>query len=240
MLGQVQFAPILRIQKGIEAVADFQEAIRGEFPKFAIEQQVQVTVSGPPTADPNISRSQAYRFTNDPESWSVVLTASALTIEAVAGGRYSSYEEFSRLFALVWGAAIQTFGPGRIGRQGLRYVDHLEGTRSAAEWANWINPELLGSVAGDILGPELSQFIAELTYAQADGHILFRHGIAPAGPNSANGYLLDFDSVHTSAADQGDVAGLIGRFDESHDALYRLFRWSLTDRALQDFRDAAA
>jgi uncharacterized protein (TIGR04255 family) len=236
MLGQVQFPDILRLQKGVEAIADLQEAIRDAFPAFSIEQQIQMAV--PPDGEPTISRTTAYRFTNETETWSVLVGPSSLTLEAVAGGRYSSYVEFSTLFRRIWMATNDVLKPSRISRQGLRYVDHIEGDRSAAEWAVWINPDLLGGMAGEVLGSTLGQAVCELIYPQPDGRIIFRHGFAPVGPQNVNGYLLDFDSIHTEKLAPSEIERVMERFDESHDVLYRLFRWCVTERAMEEFRRA--
>jgi uncharacterized protein (TIGR04255 family) len=236
MLGQVQFPVILRLQKGPEVVADFQDAVRGVFPTFGVEHQLQIAIAGPGNAEPAASRAVAYRFTNEEETWSALLSPSSLTLEAVAGGRYSSYEEFSQLFAKLWEAAVEHLRPGKISQQGLRYVDHLEGERSTQEWAEWINPELLGGLAGDVLGPGLERAVCEMLYTDGTDRLVFRHGRTPAGPQNAQGYLLDFDAIHGAAIDPVDIGCLMGRFDESHEMLFGFFRWCVTERALEEFR----
>ena len=236
MLGQLQFPPILRLQKGVEIVADFQDAIRETFPSFAVEQQIQVTVPSSAQGEAGLVRTTAYRFTNEPKTWSVLLTPSALTLEAVAGGRYSSYAEFVQLFKQLWAAALATLQLSKVAQQGLRYVDHLAAVRSPAEWADWVNPELLGGTAIGVLGAGLTQSVSELTYAQPDGRIVFRHGMMAAGPQGSQGYLLDFDSIHTNPIEATDTDSIMGRFEDSHDALYRLFRWCVTQTALEGFR----
>jgi uncharacterized protein (TIGR04255 family) len=239
MLGQVQFPPILRLQTGVQAVAEFQEAIRELFPGFGVEHQIQITIP-PGGEEPATSRAAAYRFTNERKTWSVLLAPSALTLEGVEGGRYTSYSEFAELFRSVWVAAVELLRPAKVSRQGLRYVDHLEGARSPMEWAEWVNPELLGGVAREVLGTGLDRTLCELTYPQTDGLMIFRHGIGPAGPENAKGYLLDFDSIHSDPVEPEDLEGIMARFEESHDVLYRFFRWCVTERALEEFRRATA
>lgn len=239
MLGQVQFPPILRLQTGVEAVAEFQDAIRDIFPGFGVEQQISITVSPAGEAEATTNRAAAYRFTNEAETWSTLLAPTAVTLEAAAGGRYSSYSEFAELFRTVWAAVVKHLRPGKVSQQGLRYVDHIEGDHSASEWADWINPELLGAMAGDVLGTGLEQAVCELLYPREDGRVVFRHGIARAGPQNAKGYLLDFDSIHLGPVEADDVDTLIARFDESHEVLYRFFRWCVTDRAVEEFKNAA-
>jgi uncharacterized protein (TIGR04255 family) len=222
----------------VEAVADFQDAIREIFPGFATEKQLQLALGAGEQGSPIVSSTTAYRFTNEGETWSILLTPDALTLEAAAGGRYSSYDEFSGLFETVWTAAAGILRPGKIRRQGLRYVDHLEGERSPKEWVAWINPELLGATAKDVLGDGLGQAVTQLIYTLDGGQIIVRHGTAAAGPRNLNGYLLDLDSIHTNPLEASDVVTVMKRFDESHDVLYRIFRWCVTDSALEEFRRA--
>lgn len=239
MLGQVQFPAILRLQKGMEAIADFQEAIRELFPSFSVEHQVQIAIAATATdAEPMTSRAVAYRFTNEDETWSALLTVTAVTLEAVAGGRYSSYTEFYELFAKLWNATLEHLRPGKITQQGLRYVDHIEGERPPSEWTEWINPELLGGLAGDVLSRGLERAVCEMVYTDGTNRLVFRHGLTPAGPENAQGYLLDFDAIHSEPLDPTDIEALMARFDESHEMLFRFFRWCVTDRALEEFRRA--
>lgn len=237
MLGQVRFPPILRLQKGVEAIADFQEAIRELFPGFGLEQQFEITIAPGSEAEATTERSGAFRFINEDETWSALLAPTALTLEAAAGGSYSSYEAFSGLFRTLWVALVEHLRPGRVNQQGLRYVDHIEAERSANEWSEWINPELLGGIAGEVLSPGLERSVCELLYPQENGRLIFRHGITEAGPQNAKGFLLDFDSIHTAPVPAEAIDILIARFDESHDLLYRFFRWCITDKALEEFRN---
>ena len=238
MLGQLQFPPMLRLQKGVPEIADFQEAIRHLLPGFAVEQQIQIIVS--PAGEATTTTNGAYRFTNETRTWSALLSPTALTLEAVAGGRYSSFSEFASLFQEVWAAAVEHLRPAQITQQGLRYVDHLEGDRTPSEWSTWINPTLLGGLTSAALGTGLDQTVSELVYQLEDGRIVFRHGIVRAGPQSAKGYLLDVDSVHTATLEPGDRGAVMARFEESHDLIYRFFRWCVTEHALEAFRHAGS
>lgn len=238
MLGQVHFPPILRLQKGVEEIADFQEAIREVFPGFGTEQQIQIMVSPAGKAQTQTNEAAAYRFITSDETWSALLAPTAVTLEAAAGGRYSSYDKFAELFRIFWSAVVEHLRPAGVTQQGLRYVDHLEGDRTAQEWSELINPELLGPTAGDVLGPGLEHAVSELRYALEGGRLTFRHGITQAGPANAKGYLLDFDAIQTEGIAPDDVDAVVARFDESHELLYRFFRWCVTDRALGEFRRA--
>jgi uncharacterized protein (TIGR04255 family) len=236
MLGQLQYPPILRLQKGVQEVADVQDAIREYLPGFAVEQQLQITM--PPSGKAETATSSAYRFTNEEETWSALLTQTAFTIEAAAGGSYSSYADFAALFRRVWPVVAELLRPARVTQQGLRYVNHIERDCSPEEWSDWINPVLLGGVTSAELGTDLEQAITESVYKLDDGRIVLRYGIGRAGPVNAKGFLVDVDSIHTPPANPRDTDALMARFDESHDAIHRLFRWAVTDYAIEVFRHA--
>lgn len=237
MLGQVQFPPVLRLVKGVDAVADLQDEIRSQFPGFSQESQIQITLGPSPETAPAL----AYRFTSRDNRWSALLSPAALTLEAMAGGRYSSYQDFAKLFKVLWTAVIRHFSPSAISRQGLRYVDHIEGEHSPAEWAELVNPALLQTLIGTPLNEDLERSISELVFSWPPGRqVVFRHGIVQAGPQNAKGYLLDFDSSHSEELAGDDIETLMARFDESHELLYAFFRWCVTDKALEEFKHDTA
>src|SRR5262249_47297648 len=142
MLGQVRFPTVLRIAD-LGALAPFQEAIRDDFPTYREEQQVSLVVLPQGPQAPQVQ--PAHRFVTQDQAWSILLTPDAVTLEADVTAGYTSYEEFVRRFRLVWAALLAAFAPSRVDRQGLRYVDHLEGDHTATEWAAYINGDLLGS-----------------------------------------------------------------------------------------------
>ena len=232
MLGQVRFPPILRVAN-LEALGPFQEAIRRDFPDFAPEQQFSVTLG--PEGPQQTSASRAYRFKTADQAWSAVLTPDALTLEADVSERYTSYDEFSRYFAQVWAAVLEHFAPTRVSRQGLRYVDHLEGSGDASGWERYINKDLLGPLVG-ALGPGVEQSVSELRFPRPDGVLVFKHGMLPAGPSATMGYLLDFDYFNEEPSDDVSVEALRSRFDRYHDFLYSFFHWCVTDEAREGFR----
>jgi uncharacterized protein (TIGR04255 family) len=241
MLGQVQFPTLLRLQKGPVEVADLQDAIRDVFPHFGVEQQIQIRVGPDGQANERIEAFAAFRFGTADGLWSAILTPTFLTVEAAAaGGDYSSFDEFSALFRTVWGAVVEHLRPAKVTQQGLRYIDHIEGTHTPAEWAKWINPALLGPLLTDELGIGAEHAISELKYPQLDGRLDFRHGIATAGPEAVPGYLLDYDVIRHGSFDAADVEGIMSRFDEAHTLVYRFFRWCVTDAAIEEFRSANA
>ena len=235
MFGQVRFPPRLQLLDPA-TLGPLQTAIESEFPEVAEEQQITVTIA--PGSAPEPTPEKTYRFSTADTGWSARLAPDALTLEASAGAEYTSYERFKELFALVWGAILEQVRPSRLVHQGLRYIDHIEGDHSGQEWAEYINPELLGGLAGPHLSEGLFRAASELRFRRDDGVLLFRHGIVEAGPENQMGYLLDFDYFTQEQSDDLSTGALVERFDVFHELLYSFFRWCVTERALEEFRNA--
>lgn len=232
MLGQVRFPTVLRIAD-IGSLVPFQEAIRHQFPTFRQEQQITLMVVPQGPQGPTVQ--QAFRFITGDGAWSMLLTPDAVTLEADVAAGYTSYDQFVDRFRLVWGAIVGHFAPDRILRQGLRYVDHIEGDRPAPEWASVINSALLGPVV-ERFGAAISQTASELRLSRDDGVLVFKHGMLPLGPDARMGYLLDFDYFNEEPSDDTSLEAVMGRFGGYHETLSRLFRWCVTDTALEAFR----
>jgi uncharacterized protein (TIGR04255 family) len=233
MLGQIRFPPVLRIAD-LSSLVPFQDAIRHEFPAFDQEQQISFVLGAQGAQS---ASTQAYRFSTGDRAWSIVLTPELVTLEADVGIRYTSYDEFIARFRLAWEAVCEHFGPTQVLRQGLRYVDHLEADLPAAEWASYINADLLGPLVG-AFGIGVGQSVSELRFSRDDGVLVFKHGMLPLGPEATMGYLLDFDYYTEEASDDVSAGSVVGRFDQYHELLYSFFRWCVTEEALARFRDA--
>jgi uncharacterized protein (TIGR04255 family) len=236
MLGQVRFPTILRIAD-LGALGGFQDAIREEWPQFAQEQQLGVLVG--PQGLQEASSTRAFRFTSQGGTWSALLTPDALTLEAgLASGAYTSYDEFRERFAHVWTALVEHFRPAGMVQQGLRYVDHIERQLAPADWATLINPELLGPLTKSF-STGVAHAVSDLRFQREDGLLAFKHGLIPAGPTNAFGYLLDFDYFTQAQDEDTSVDTIMTRFDRYHEVIYAFFRWCVTEQALEEFRRAA-
>lgn len=232
MLGQVRFPPVLRIADPA-SLASFQEAVRHQFPTFRQEQQLTLMMGAQGPQVPSLQN--AYRFVTDDGAWNILLTTDAVTLEADIAAGYTSYDGFVEQFRLVWQAILAHFAPDRVARQGLRYVDHIEGERTAPEWAALINHDLLGPLV-DRFGTAIAQSASELRLTREDGVLVFKYGMLPLGPDATMGYLLDFDYFNEEPSDDTSLEAVMDRFTGYHEALYSLFRWCVTDVALEAFR----
>lgn len=231
MLGQVRFPAILSVTDA-EFIAPLQEAIRSEFPDLGPEQEVGVEVS--PDGAVSTETSHRWRFRSADGMWSVVLAPDFLTLEATTG-QYTDFEQFITRFEFIWPRALAILRVGARVQQGLRYVNHIPADGSDS-WRQLINPELLGAITNDLFADELSSCLTDLRLSRPDGTLAIKHGVVRAGPDQALGYVLDFDYLTQERSSDVAVEAVTGLFRDYHAVIYRLFRWSITEQALELFR----
>ena len=130
---QLRFPEILSI--GAKAPADFQEAIRADYPQYSSRMEAPAPkltgVPGNLTLQ-NQPSTINYQFASADGAWRVNLTQKFISL---ACSRYTSWEEFAAKLDKPLAAFIQVYKPAYFERIGLRYVNFfsrqalgLEGT----------------------------------------------------------------------------------------------------------------
>lgn len=134
--------------------------------------------------------------------------------------------------------------PSLVERVGFRYVDRLQSDEYLNSLAQLIQPELL-----NVLQPNLTSKIdismTEVTSTTAEGKLIARYGLAPAGyshepevapPVDERSWVLDVDSYSTNCAGQEfNVQTLHDELDKVAARAYAFFRWSITEEFLERF-----
>jgi len=231
VVGQIRFPTVLRmVDKSF--VAPFQDAIRDEYPEVLDETQFGIVVG--PAGAVQTEPAKQLRLRTADGTWSSVLTPDYLSLEA--GPAYTDSMDFADRFTRIWTAALEHFRPTRRAQQGLRYVNYLEGDHSASQWRALINPDLMGPIGGDELGDDVEQWVSDFRLARPNGTLILRHGFIKGSSTSAAGYLLDFDYFTQHEPELVGVDAVLATFAQFHDELYSLFRWCVTDKALETFR----
>ena len=143
---QLRFPTILSIHT-VEP-ADFQEAIRAEFPKYARRQDTtppKITlVNG---SAPKVEQQPPvinYHFLSADNQWKLNLTKDFIALSTL---HYTGWEEFARHLDKPLAAFIKLYKPAYFQRVGLRYVNIF--SRSSlgiedAKWAELISPAYVG------------------------------------------------------------------------------------------------
>jgi len=147
---QLRFPTILTI--GTREPADFQEAIRGDFPRFAVRQDVPAPkLNGVGTAHPTVENQPPvtnYHFVSTDGAWKLNLTQDFIALSTL---HYTSWEAFAHMLDQPLGHFIRIYQPAFFERIGLRYLNILSRRQLGLEGHDW--SELIES---PYLGP-LSQ-----------------------------------------------------------------------------------
>ena len=148
---QLRFPTILSI--GANDPAEFQEAIRGMFPRFTARQEQpapRITGLGTPAAKVEAGKPITnYHFISADGKWKLNLTNDFISLSTVA---YPGWEEFGKQLDLPLAQFIRIYHPAYFERIGLRYMNifsrralDLEGE----SWRDLIAPHYLGILAAE-------------------------------------------------------------------------------------------
>lgn len=147
---QLRFPEILTIETNVPA--QFQEAIRHQFPRYSVRQEAPAPkLTGTPgnIRLENQPKSNNYQFVSADGRWRVNLTSKFISL---ACSRYTTWEEFAAMLDKPLVAFIQTYRPAFFERVGLRYLNFI--SRSAlglqgTPFRELIQPQYLGLLADE-------------------------------------------------------------------------------------------
>lgn len=143
---QLRFPTILSINT--TEPADFQEAIRADFPKYSRRQDApppKVTLTNGNA--PKVEQQPAvinYSFLSEDNRWKINLTKDFIALSTL---QYTSWEEFARHLDKLLAAFIKLYKPAYFQRVGLRYVNIFSRKKLGLEdskWAELVSPAYVG------------------------------------------------------------------------------------------------
>lgn len=155
---QLRYFDILKIDT--TEPADFQEAIRDEYPQYAkkVEQLPPQIVNGKPTAQQSVNNHQ---FISADGQWKISMTRGFI---ALSTHRYVRWEEFAKRLDRILAAFIRIYKPNCFTRVGLRYINAFNRQTLLLEdyaWRELIQPGYIG-----LMGEEDAQESAFLKNEQ--------------------------------------------------------------------------
>lgn len=223
---QVRFPPLLRLQA--QTPFEFQEAIQDRFPVYGeggpqVELPPQlVQLLGSPL------RTSNHKFLSEDGLWSASLESHFL---ALTCGAYESWQKFSEVLFDILSKLNQIYKPSFFNRIGLRYQNTIkrEWLGNDADWADYINPSLVGPLADRQLEDRIKEARASMLISLNAGidAVHFQHGLASLDDNQTRCYLLDFDYYTDERTDTEDATNVISRlYSYSGPA----FQWAITPR----------
>lgn len=228
---QLRFPPILEI--GTRDPADFQNAIRSEYPLYAKEEDApsfpkEIAALIAKLGSPN---GVTHRFRTEDEKRTVSLTPNFV---AVSETEYERWENFRETVKRAKAALEDTYHPAFYSRIGLRYRDVIDrsdlGLRDQP-WHELVNKQLLGALGAPEVQNQVQQIrthavlkIDEVT----EGFVRLQHGLGPTDEERhGDVYTIDADFYSAGKIGGGDILGILDRFRKVGGDL---FRWAITPR----------
>ena len=241
VLGQVRFPKILKIsEEGF--VADFQEAIRKDYPHLQkdLVRGVNLTLSGEEVQYQQM-KSVIWRFFDPTKTIRVSLAQDAITLETAS---YASRDEFLGRIRFILDHLKGTIAPASVERVGLRYVNRIQDQSQLESLAQLIQPEILNILQPSLV-PNIEGSMMFVSGTTAEGKITAHYGLVPAGishnseitpPVEVRSWVLDIDSYSTTLTSKKfDVQMLYGKLNKVAERAYSFFRWSITEKFLERF-----
>jgi uncharacterized protein (TIGR04255 family) len=226
---QLRFPRILRIE--IEPPADFQEALRPEYPRLNVIQSLGVALPLGTQAPSSIglNRAQTYEFLTRQDEWKLVLASDFLALSTT---KYTQWEEFRERLVTAINVLVRCYAPSHFTRIGLRYQDVIirsELGLQSRHWRELLQRAVVGLLAAEELSDDVvieaqSVFACRLDHPGAIARV--RHGLSRRNGSDEFGYLIDVDLFSEEATEVGDAIGKLDLFNR--EAGY-LFRWCITE-----------
>lgn len=223
VVAQVQFPDILKIQEG--PPANFQEAIRGNFPLFKMRSERAIAVaSGRPASR---SATRIYDFYMDDQSYTVSLSQKFL---AVSTNTYTSWGDYRPHLEKSLLALFEVYKPSFLTRIGLRYLDLIDREvlgLGSTPWAALIRPSICGAVAEEAFATSVRETntMTEMDIGEGATARLVA-GTAREEDTERVAFLIDAD-IYNDTRQVSDVGTTLSYFDRFNQEAGNLFRWCI-------------
>jgi uncharacterized protein (TIGR04255 family) len=149
VISQLRFPAILSI--GTKEPAEFQEAIRREYPRYAARPEYPMPkLSGVGTSNPSLQTQPPvtnYSFVSQDGKWKINLTNTFIALSTVG---YQRWEDFAQRLDVVLAHFVRVYQPAFFQRIGLRYVNAF--SRKAVGMEDLLWDDLIQSAYLGILG----------------------------------------------------------------------------------------
>lgn len=230
---QLRFPEILSI--GANPPAQFQEAIRDEYPQYVQKMDAPAPkITGTPgnMTLQNQPATVNYQFSTPDGIWRINLTSRFISLSC---SRYSCWEDFAKRLDKPLAAFIQVYKPAYFERVGLRYLNFISRSSLSLEgtpFSELIQPAYLGILGDeDILEQNATRSSVDAEFAIQGGCRAKIH----AGPGmiKRNGmsdkevkFIFDQDLYMTGNV---PVSYSAGALQTLHAQAYSIFRDAVTD-----------
>ena len=138
---QLRFPAILSIEA--KEPADFQDTVRGRFPRYSVREESL------PTREGGNQKMKNHSFVSADGAWKLSLTKDFIALSTV---RYPDWESFARTLDEALGNFIQVYHPAFFERVGLRYLNAFSREKlelTDCRWNDLLEPKYLGVLDDD-------------------------------------------------------------------------------------------
>jgi uncharacterized protein (TIGR04255 family) len=233
---QLRFPPILKIET--EIPANFQDAIRHQFPKFIEKSEWKMNIPEaiseqvPPDFLQQMmpaATGKNYEFSSDDDIWKINLTRNFVALTA---NEYRRWEAFKDKLAIPFEAIGRVYSPSYFSRVGLRYIDIIDRSRLGLKntpWRELFNPAISGILGSDEIGDEVKSFesVYEIALDGNYGNYSMVRIATKFVNNKETGetcYMIDSDFSNTSKIPIAEALNILNFF---HLNASRLIQWSI-------------
>ena len=230
---QLRFPEILSIRT--ELPAKFQDAIRSEFPKYAVKQEAQPPKLTGKAGEFSIQQQPSisnYQFTSEDNKWRVNLTSNFISLSC---NQYSRWEDFAKILDKPLAAFIQVYKPAYFERVGLRYINLISRKALSLEdypFRELFQPQYLGVLGDDeILEQQTTHSGVDAELSIPGGCRVKIHagpGLVKRGGQTDNEvkFIFDQDLYMPGNVPVNYAAGALQTL---HAQAYPIFRGAITD-----------
>lgn len=246
VVAQVRY-PSLTVFQGANPIGPFAERVGRDYPVSNEWHEMQLLVT-PKGVTQQQSNTRGWQLRDADQRWQVVVSETFLAMET---SRYSSRSEFIERFTTLVEAFEDAYSPPFAERLGIRYTNQLVGDELVKQVPELVRPEALGGMAVPLAGATLQLSLTESKFTLDRHGLQVRWGALPPGTTfdpqltapAEQSWVLDVDSFMSigTVGRQLEFAAssLRPELDALADRAYRMFRWIVTDRYLELFRDSA-
>ena len=227
---QLRFPPILRIDSG--GAADFQDAIRADYPLYSEEESIpELPLPAPLAKALNIGQqgaSPARKFTSADGQWTIAL---AQNFVALSTEHYERWEGFHERLRQAVDALEQVYRPAFYTRVGLRYKNVIQRSKLGLgddPWSALLAPAILSELRSDLAAAVREvNHVAVISLDDVGGTVRIRHGLAREVETGDEVYGIDADFFTDERTERDAINDRLGYFNTQ---AARFIRWCLTDR----------
>lgn len=207
---QLRFPPILKIDS--ELPADFQEAIRTEYPLYVerreLVPEINVEVEKQPLQLGNTNLSKNHEFSSEDQVWKVNL---ARTFLAVSTSKYIDRDSFSSKVEAIYEKLMRIYSPPFFTRIGLRYTDLFIRSRLGLDGISWtelIQPPFLGLLISHEVREDIrnSESVNEVWLSDHESVVRIKSSLVVNVETKEQCFIVDSDFFTTKRTSLADVS----------------------------------